>query len=136
MSFLKSLVSSADLKKKEHQFLVDGQEKSQMLINILVQGHDSTPRIKKGTIEIFKLLNTKITDSNDSSMPTIEGLLKVSLKKDASKEKVEEEKEAEEGADVPDYDKAKVAEIMKIFKAPEKKAAGPTGKNFRSFLKQ
>ena len=80
MSFLKSLVSSADFANKEHQFLVDGEDKSQMLIKILVQGHDSTPRIKKGTIEIFKLLNTKINDSKDSSIPTMEGLLKISLK--------------------------------------------------------
>ena len=77
-----------------------------------------------------------MTNSKDSSIPTMEGLLKISLKKDQSKPKVEEEKEAEEGADAIDYDQAKVEEIMKIFKTPEKKAAGPTGKNFRAFLKQ
>ena len=60
MSFLKTIVDGADFNKKEHQFLVDGGEKSQMLIDILYIGHESTPRIKKGTIEIFKALDAKI----------------------------------------------------------------------------
>ena len=58
-----------------------------MLINALYVGHESTPRIKKGTIEILKMLDTKLKKADDS-LPTIEKLLKITLKK----EKVEEEK--------------------------------------------
>ena len=103
-----------------------------MLIDALYVGHESTPRIKKGTIEIFKMLDTKLKRGDDS-LPTIEKLLKITLKK----EKVEEEK-AQEGAMAPadqvDYDEAKVSMIMKIFKAPAK-AAGPSKKDFRAFMK-
>lgn len=103
-----------------------------MLINALYVGHESTPRIKKGTIEILKMLDTKLKKADDS-LPTIEKLLKITLKK----EKVEEEK-AQEGTEAPgdpvDYDEAKVNMIMKIFKAPAK-AAGPPKKDFRAFMK-
>ena len=81
MSFLKTIVEGADFSKKEHQFLVDGNEKSQMLINVLYIGHESTPRIKKGTVEIFKLLDTKLK-KGDESLPSIEKLLKITLKKE------------------------------------------------------
>lgn len=133
VSFLKTIVDGADFSKKEHQFLVDGNEKSQMLINTLYVGYESTPRIKKGTVEIFKVLDTKLK-KGDESLPNMEKLLKLTFKKD----KVEEEKAAGDGAagEPPvDYDETKVSSIMKIFKAPAAKAAGPK-KDFRSFLKQ
>lgn len=132
MSFLKTIVEGADFSKKEHQFLVDGNEKSQMLINVLYIGHESTPRIKKGTVEIFKLLDTKLK-KGDESLPSIEKLLKITLKK----EKVEEQKAGDDGAGEPpvDYDEAKVNTIMKLFKAPAKAAGGPPKKGFRAFIK-
>lgn len=80
--FLKNLVANADLNKKEHQFLADGQEKSQLLIQTLVKGFESAPRIKKGTVEIFKILDTKISECNDKSLPSVEDHLKICLKTD------------------------------------------------------
>ena len=79
VSFLKSIVSGADLTKKEHQFLVDGGEKSQILINALYEGYGSAPRIKNGTIEIFKLLDEKLKKADDS-LPSLEKLLKITFK--------------------------------------------------------
>lgn len=132
MSFLKTIIDGADFSKKEHQFLVDGNEKSQMLINVLYIGHESSPRIKKGSIEIFKALDAKLK-KGDESLLSVEKLLKITLKK----EKVEEEKAGEGAAGEPpvDYDEAKVSTIMKLFKTTSKAAGGPK-KDFRSFLKQ
>jgi hypothetical protein len=111
--------------------LVDGGDKSQMLINVLYIGHESTPRIKKGTIEIFKALDAKLK-KGDESLPSVEKLLKITLKK----EKVEEEKAVDGAGEPPvDYDEAKVNTIMKIFKATAKPAGGAK-KDFRAFLKQ
>lgn len=55
------------------------------------------------------MLDSKIKAANDSSMPTLEGLLKIALKQ----EKVEESKQDE----IPekDYDEVKLNNIMKIF---------------------
>ena len=102
------------------------------MINVLYIGHESTPRIKKGTVEIFKLLDTKLK-KGDESLPSIEKLLKITLKK----EKVEEQKAGDDGAGEPpvDYDETKVNSIMKIFKAPTKAAGGPPKKGFRAFIK-
>lgn len=100
-----------------------------MLIHFLYIGHESNPRIKKGSVEIFKLLNDKLKASQ--GLPSVEDLLKLTLKKEVMN-KEEEEKEAEGQVD---FDEAKVATIMKIFKAPAKPAAQPKGKDFRKFLK-
>ena len=77
------------------------------------------------------MLDTKLKNSNDDSLPSIEKLLKATLKK----EKKEEEK-VEDGApaEAVDHDEAKVATIMKLFKAAAKPVA--KGKSdMRSFLK-
>jgi len=128
VSFIKIIIDNADFSKKEHQFLVDGNETSQMLINVLYIGYESTPRIKKGSIEIFKALDAKLK-KGDESLPSVEKLLKITLKK---------EKAGEGAAGEPpvDYDEAKVSTIMKLFKTTGKAAGGPPKKDFRSFLKQ
>jgi len=133
-TFMKTLVSSTDFKNKNHLFLVDGGEHCVAFINQLYTGYESAPRTKKGCSEVLKDLNSKIvefkktSDGNDG-VPTMEELLKKSLKK----AKVEEGKEAE-GAEVVDYDEFKVTTIMKLFSGPVKKA--PVKKDFRSFMKQ
>ena len=76
-------------------------------------------------------------------MPTLEELLKMTLKKEAvvnAPKKDEEEKEAETNATVAapvDYDEVKVEKIMKIFVADKSKGgkSAPPKKDFRSFLK-
>jgi hypothetical protein len=75
----------------------------------LVIGYEAATRIKKGSGDILKMLDSKIKAANDSSMPTLEGLLKIALKQ----EKVEESKQDE----IPekDYDEVKLNNIMKIF---------------------
>lgn len=60
-----------------------------MLITLLYIGHESNTRIKKGSVEIFKLLDTKLKEANDPSLPSLEDLLKATLKKEAN-QKVEE----------------------------------------------
>lgn len=114
--------------------MIDGKKSSQLLISTLAEGHQSNPRIKKGSIEIFKILDTKIKAQRekDPSLPSMEDLLKTTLKKEAASKEKEESKD-----DVPNpYDEAKVQAIMKIFAASEKSkpAAGKSG-GFRSFMK-
>ena len=115
-------MTGADFTKKEHQFLVDGGDKSQLLIATLYEGYESAPRIKNGTVEIFKLLDGKLKKA-DESIPSLEKLLKITFKT-----------EPKEGSEEPQHDEAKVGNIMKIFKAPAK-ASGPPKKDFRAFLK-
>lgn len=101
-----------------------------MLIRTLVKGFESAPRIKKGTVEIFKILDTKISECNDKSLPSVEDHLKICLKTD-------EKQEGENGEAVPNpYDEAKVAAIMQIFAQPKKQSASEKAKGFKSFMKQ
>jgi len=131
---MKTLVSSADFNNKSHLFFIDGGEVSVSFINQLYSGYNSAPRTKKGCSEAFKDLNNKMlefkkTSGGNDSLPTMEELLKKSLKKD----KVEESKQEENG-DADDFDQYKVTMIMKLFAGPAKKA--PVKKDFRSFMKQ
>lgn len=136
-SFLKSLVTGCDLSRKDHQFMVDGQLKSKQLVSQLCIGYESAPRIKKASAEILKILDSKIKESNDSSMPSIEELLKMSLTK-ADKVAAADDKKNEEAkqAETAGYDEIRVANVMKIFSAETKPKPTAKGKDFRSFLRQ
>ena len=115
--------------------MVDGGENSKQLIQQLVIGYESATRIKKGSGDILKLLDSKIKAAKDSSMPTLEELLKIALKVElpSGDKKIEESKQDE--SPEKDYDEVKLSNIMKIFGGNDKAKPAPK-KDFRSFLKQ
>lgn len=108
---MKTYIGFADFSNPDHKFLIDGGQKSQLLMSTLGEGFDSSIKVKKATIEIIKMLDTKIKESNDKSLLPLEELLKKGLKND----------------------EAKVSSIMKIFSAPVKSESKTS--RFRSFLK-